>query len=119
MRSSILFNRYNFCFPGYHSVESDLPPPRVCARIWRDPILSRIGGLRRTLLIGGYAQKWHLGTGARCGVTETVAAWREHPPNLMALPHPSWRNVGWLKRNPWFEAELLPVRRSRVVEALA
>ena len=108
-----------FCFPGYNAAGSDLPPPKVCTETWREPIMSRLGGLRLTLLIGGYAQKWHLGAAARGGVTETVAAWREHPPGLIALPHPSWRNVGWLKRNPWFETELLPVVRARVAEALA
>ena len=108
-----------FCFPGYDAAGSDLPPPRVCARLWREGIISRLTGLRLTLLIGGYAQKWHLGDAARGGVTRTVAAWREHPPDLVALPHPSWRNAGWLKRNPWFEAELLPVIRARVAEALA
>ena len=108
-----------FCFPGYDAAGSDLPPPKLCADMWREAILSRLGGLRLTLLIGGYAQKWHLGAAARGGVTSTVAAWREHPPGLIALPHPSWRNVGWLKRNPWFEAELLPVIRARVAEALA
>ena len=108
-----------FCFPGYNASGSDLPPPKLCADMWREAILSRLGGLRLTLLIGGYAQKWHLGAAARGGVTATVARWREHPPGLIPLPHPSWRNVGWLKRNPWFEAELLPVIRARVAEALA
>lgn len=107
-----------FCFPGYDAAGSDLPPPRVCAATWRDAILSRLGGLRLTLLIGGYAQKWHLGAAAQGGVTATVAGWRDHP-EVIALPHPSWRNIGWLKRNPWFEAELLPEVRARVAEALA
>lgn len=67
---------------------------------------------RLTLLVGGYAQRWHLGT--RAGVTETVAGWRDHAPAIFPLPHPSWRNTGWLKRNPWFETELLPVLREAV-----
>ena len=107
-----------FCFPGYDAAGSDLPPPRLCAETWRQQILSRLSGLRLTLLIGGYAQKWHLGAAARGGVTETVAGWREHP-DVIALPHPSWRNTGWLKRNPWFEAELVPEIRARVAQALA
>ncbi len=108
-----------FCFPGYDAKGSDLPPPRVCAATWRDAILSRLAGVRLTLLIGGYSQKWHLGSAASAGVTRTVAAWRDHPDGVIPLPHPSWRNVGWLKRNPWFEAELLPMLRARVAEALA
>ena len=106
-----------FCFPGYDPAGSDLPPPKVCAATWRAPILGALEGIRLTLLIGGYAQKWHLGT--RTGVTETVRNWRAHMPTALPLPHPSWRNTAWLKKNPWFEAELLPVLRRRVREALA
>jgi uracil-DNA glycosylase len=108
-----------FCFPGYTENGSDLPPPPICARTWREAILSRLEGIRLTLLVGGYAHRWHLGDSARGGVTATVTAWREHPPDLIPLPHPSWRNVGWLRRNPWFEEDLLPVIRARVAEALA
>jgi uracil-DNA glycosylase len=106
-----------FCFPGYDAAGSDLPPPPVCARTWRDAVLSRLPCIRLTLLIGGYAQTWHLGAAARGGVTATVAGWRDHP-DVIALPHPSWRNTGWLRRNPWFEAELVPEIRARVAEAL-
>lgn len=108
-----------FCFPGYNAAGSDLPPPRICARTWRDAIMQRLSGIRLTLLIGGYAQAWHLPDGAKGGVTQTVAAWRDYLPDALPLPHPSWRNTGWLKKNPWFEADLLPVLRSRVQEALA
>ncbi len=107
-----------FCFPGYDAKGSDLPPPRICAQTWRRPIMEGLSGIRLTLLIGGYAQSWHL-DGARKGVTETVAAWRDFLPGALPLPHPSWRNTAWLKRHPWFETELLPVRRTRVQEALA
>jgi uracil-DNA glycosylase len=108
-----------FCFPGYDAEGSDLPPPRICAETWRASILDRLSGVKLTLLIGGYAQKWHLGAAASGGVTKTVAAWRDFLPDAMPLPHPSWRNTGWLKRNPWFEAEALPVLRARVAEALS
>ena len=107
-----------FCFPGYDASGSDLPPPKICAERWRDAILSRLDGIRLTLLIGSYAQKWHLGAAARGGVTATVASWRDHP-DVIALPHPSWRNTAWLKRNPWFEAELVPEIRARVAAALS
>ncbi|MEM9716797.1 MAG: uracil-DNA glycosylase family protein, partial [Pseudomonadota bacterium] len=61
------------------------------------------------------AFKWHLG---KTGVTDTVASWHEHAPDIIPLPHPSWRNTGWLRRNPWFEADVLPVLRARVNEVL-
>ncbi len=107
-----------FCFPGYDAKGSDLPPPRLCAETWRQRVLDRLSGVRLTLLIGGYAQSWHLPDAPK-GVTATVAAWREFLPGSLPLPHPSWRNTGWLKKNPWFERDLLPVLRTRVTEALA
>lgn len=108
-----------FCFPGYDAQGSDLPPPKVCAATWRAPIIGGLGEVEVSLLIGGYAQRWHLGAAARGGVTKTVAAWRDFAPRVFPLPHPSWRNTAWLKRHPWFEAELLPVMRARLREALA
>ena len=107
-----------FCFPGYNANGSDLPPPKICAETWRQRILVQLGEIRLTLVIGGYAQTWHL-PGAPRGVTATVAAWRDFLPGALPLPHPSWRNTGWLKKNPWFEAALLPVLRAHVSEALA
>ncbi len=106
-----------FCFPGYNAAGADLPPPKLCANTWRQRIFDRLDGIQLTLLIGGYAQKWHLGT--KAGVTETVAVWRDHLPSTIPLPHPSWRTMGWAKKNPWFEDDLLPVLRARIAEALA
>ncbi|MGB0497995.1 MAG: uracil-DNA glycosylase family protein [Rubricella sp.] len=104
-----------FCFPGYDAKGSDLPPPRICARQWREEALAAMPQLSVRLLIGGYSQRWHLGAeGVRGGVTETVRRWRDHPEGYFALPHPSWRNTAWLKRNPWFEEEILPEIRTRV-----
>ena len=117
-RSRVAIVPMAFCFPGYSATGSDLPPPPLCAQTWRPAILSQIEGLRLTLLIGGSAQRWHAGKVARGGVTETIRRWRELPEGVLALPHPSWRNTGWLKRNPWFEAEVLPVIRARVAAAL-
>ena len=105
-----------FCFPGYDAKGSDLPPPPICAATWRRPLMEAMGDVPLTLLIGGYAMKWHLGR--KSGVTETVAAWQSHAPTVFPLPHPSWRNTAWLKKHPWFEAELLPVLRARVKEVL-
>ncbi|CUH75007.1 uracil-DNA glycosylase family protein [Tropicibacter naphthalenivorans] len=104
-----------FCFPGYRK-GADLPPPPICARTWRAQALAAFPNIALTLMIGGYAQKWHLGV--KTGVTDTVAGWRTHFPRLIPLPHPSWRNTAWLKRNPWFEEALLPVLRARVAEVL-
>ena len=104
-----------FCFPGYDSNGSDLPPPPICASSWRKKALDALPDIRLTLLVGGYAQKWHLG---KTGVTETVRGWRDHAPRVFPLPHPSWRNTAWLKKNPWFETELLPVLRQSVKEVL-
>jgi uracil-DNA glycosylase len=104
-----------FCFPGYDARGADLPPPPVCAATWRTRALAAMPGVRLTLLIGGHAQKWHLGR--RAGpVTDTARRWREFVPDVMPLPHPSWRNIAWLRRNPWFEAELLPELRARVAD---
>lgn len=106
-----------FCFPGYDAKGSDLPPPAICAKTWRSRTLEAMPNIRLTLLIGGYAQRWHLGKPHR-SVTETVQTWRDQPHALLPLPHPSWRNQGWIRRNPWFETELLPELRHRVSIAL-
>ncbi|TCO73911.1 uracil-DNA glycosylase family protein [Rhodovulum euryhalinum] len=107
-----------FCFPGYDARGADLPPPRLCAEVWHGRVMAALGEVPLTLLIGGYAQAWHLGPAARGGVTATVAGWRTHAPRVFPLPHPSWRNSAWLKRNPWFDDELLPALRARVQEVL-
>lgn len=104
-----------FCFPGYDAKGGDLPPPKRCADLWRERALAAMPQVRLTLLVGQYAQKWALGT--RDSLTETVRRWRSFGASAMPLPHPSWRNTGWLKKNPWFEAEALPALRERV-EAL-
>lgn len=105
-----------FCFPGYNAKGSDLPPPPICARTWRAQVLSNLPNIRLTLVIGGYAQKWHLRT--KSGVTDTVADWKSHLPGAIPLPHPSWRNTAWIAKNRWFETDLLPVLRTSVEKAL-
>lgn len=105
-----------FCFPGYDAKGADLPPPPICAATWRGEVMQTLSKLRLTLLVGGYAQRWHLGAD---GVTKTVAAWRDHAAHgIFPLPHPSWRNTAWAKRNPWFEAELLPSLRAAVRQVM-
>jgi uracil-DNA glycosylase len=105
-----------FCFPGYDAKGSDLPPPPLCAATWRARVTECLGPLPLTLLVGGAAIRWHLGLR---DVTAAVADWRAPSARgVFPLPHPSWRNTGWLKRHPWFQAELLPVLRARVREVL-
>lgn len=104
-----------FCFPGYDAKGSDLPPPPICARTWRAAALAAMPQVALTLLIGAHAQRWHLD---RRPVTERVRMWRDHLPDVVPLPHPSWRNTGWLKRNPWFADDVLPWLRGRVAQLL-
>lgn len=103
-----------FCFPGLDAKGGDLPPRRECATLWRARLLAALPNLETVVLVGQYAQKWHLGERALNTLTETVAAWREFAPQFFPTPHPSWRNNVWLKKNPWFEAELLPALKKRV-----
>lgn len=103
-----------FCFPGYDAKGSDLPPPPLCARTWRKRALEALPAIEFTILIGRYAQIWHMGAAAKGGVTATVRNWRATLPQALPLPHPSWRNNTWLKRNPWFEQEVLPELQKRV-----
>ncbi len=113
-----------FCFPGYDTHGSDLPPRRECAPRWRQPVIDAMPQVELVLAIGQYAQAWHLGERKAASMTETVRNWRSYlgsntGPAVLALPHPSWRNTGWLKKNPWFETDVLPVLRDRVKKSLS
>ncbi|MBL8572560.1 MAG: uracil-DNA glycosylase family protein [Hyphomicrobiaceae bacterium] len=108
-----------FCFPGLDAKGGDLPPRRECAPAWRATLLAEMPQVALVLAIGKYAQAWHLGRAGAASLTATVADWRAilaRPalPRVLPLPHPSWRNTGWLKRNPWFEADLLPALRAEL-----
>jgi uracil-DNA glycosylase len=107
------------CFPGQDAKGGDLPPRSECAETWRARIFAALPKLELILAIGQYAQAWHLGDDFRGSLTDTVTRWREvlaspRRPRILPLPHPSWRNNGWLKNQPWFEAELLPALRAEV-----
>ena len=103
-----------FCFPGYNEKGADLPPRKECAAHWRARLMATLKNVETAVLVGGYAQKWHLGDSVQKTLTATVANWRDYAPAYFATPHPSWRNNAWLKKNAWFEAELLPTLRKRV-----
>ena len=103
-----------FCYPGRDAKGGDRPPRPECAPAWHPKLLGQLPNLQLTLLVGGYAQKYYLGPRAKGSLTETVRAWRDYLPGYLPTPHPSWRTTGWLKRNPWFEAELVPELRRRV-----
>lgn len=108
-----------FCFPGLDDKGGDLPPRRECAPHWREKIFAHLGNVELILIIGQYAQAWHLGKKRRKTLTETVSAWREYAeeslnPKILPLPHPSWRNNAWIRKNPWFETDLLPFLRETV-----
>jgi len=103
-----------FCYPGRDANGGDKPPRPECAPKWRARVLDRLPRLELVLAIGGYAQAWHLGSRVKPALWQTVAAWREYAPDAIPLPHPSWRNTAWMRRHPWFEAEVLPELRARV-----
>ena len=108
-----------FCFPGQDAKGADLPPRRECAPAWRAPLIAAMPQIELVLTIGLYAQAWHMGETRRGSLTETVQNWREvfaapARPVVLPLPHPSWRNTGWLKKNPWFEMDLLPFLKTEI-----
>ena len=111
-----------FCFPGLDAKGGDRRPRPECAPLWRGKVFAQLPELQLMLLVGAYAQKWHL-PGCEDSLTQTVAAWRQildrpRLPSMIPLPHPSWRNNGWLRNNPWFSCELLPELRRRVRNTL-
>ena len=106
-----------FCYPGTGK-SGDLPPRRECAPAWRAQVLARLTKVKITLVVGQYAQAYHFPSDRR-SVTELALAWRETWPHRLALPHPSPRNNLWLKRNPWFEIELLPALRLQIAAIIA
>jgi uracil-DNA glycosylase len=109
-----------FCFPGQDASGGDLPPRPECAAAWHGRLFAAMPQLELILLVGSYAQRWHLGEAAKGGsMTDTVGRWRallaaRERPRYVPLPHPSWRNNAWISANAWFERELLPAVRREV-----
>lgn len=102
-----------FCYPGTGK-SGDLPPRPECAEHWRKKLLAQLPNIKLTLIIGQYAQDWHLGKRQKENLTETVRAWKEYWPKMLVMPHPSPRNNIWLKKNAWFEKDILPPLKTRI-----
>jgi uracil-DNA glycosylase len=107
-----------FCYPG-KAGSGDAPPRPECRAAWHPRLLPLLINVQLTLAIGQYAQAYFLGERRKPSLTETVAAWREYAPGLLPLPHPSPRNIGWFKANPWFEDDVIPALRERVRQTFA
>ncbi|MGF1595137.1 MAG: uracil-DNA glycosylase family protein [Kiloniellaceae bacterium] len=103
-----------FCYPGVDAKGGDRPPRPECAPLWHPPLRAALPDVELTLLVGMYAQAHYLADRRHKTLTETVRHWRDYLPEFLPLPHPSWRNTAWLKKNPWFETDLLPDLRRRV-----
>lgn len=101
-----------FCFPG-RGKTGDLPPMSICKQTWHKQLLENLTQLQITLVIGKYALEYHLGKSNKT-LTDVVSEWRSYLPSHIPLPHPSPRNNRWLKQNPWFEKELLPILKKRI-----
>ena len=106
-----------FCYPG-KGKSGDLPPRPECALAWRKQLLSAMGDIKLILVIGTYAQNWHMKETKQKNLTETVRNWKNYGPQLLPLPHPSPRNNIWISKNPWFAQDLLPELKNRVKSLL-
>ncbi len=106
-----------FCFPGTGK-SGDLPPRTECAPLWQDKLHAALPNIQLRLTIGQYAQNWHLGNRRARTLTDTVKNWRAFWPDILPIPHPSPRNQMWLRKNPWFEADVIPVLQTRLRQLL-
>ena len=116
--SKIAIMPMGFCYPGRLERGGDNPPRPECAPAWHEKILAGLPDIKLTLLVGMYAQKYYLAEQNKKTLTETVRHWQEFAPAMIPTPHPSWRTTAWLKKNLWFEAELLPVLQQKVRKLL-
>lgn len=115
-----------FCFPGLDRKGGDLPPRPECRATWHDRVFEAMPQIELVLVIGQYAQSYHLGPARKNSLTETVASWRAYfeaprvkgKPAVLPLPHPSWRNNAWLRKHPWFETDLLPVLKKEIARLI-
>lgn len=116
--SKIAILPMGFCYPGTGK-SGDLPPRPECAEQWRHLLLKRLPNIETIVVIGRYAMDWHLGDQQEKTITATVKNWQRFWPTYIPLPHPSPRNNRWLKNNPWFLEEVIPVLQKRVAALLA
>lgn len=105
------------CFPG-KGKSGDLPPRKECAPLWHDKVRAQMPSIQLTLLIGKYSQDYYLGKQAKENLTQTVAHFENYLPTYLPLPHPSPRNKIWMKRNDWFELQVVPVLQSMVAQII-
>ena len=112
--SKIAIVPMGFCYPGVDAKGGDKPPRHECAPEWHPPLLAALPNVQLTLLIGQYAQRRYLAKSRKKTLTETVRHWRDYAPDYLPLPHPSWRNNVWIKKNPWFTEEVLTDLGGRV-----
>lgn len=117
--SRIAIAPMGFCFPGLDAKGGDLPPRKECAPLWQNEVRAHLPAVGLTLLVGQYAQRFHLRSQMQKTLTETVKQGERYQPDFLPLPHPSWRNNAWLKKNPWFEERILPLLRRRIQDLLA
>lgn len=118
---SQFYNSSNFalvpmglCYPGADAHGGDRPPCRKCAPLWHPQVIAYLKNIQLILLVGHYAHVYYLQLPKKNSLTKTVASWQKYLPKFLPLPHPSWRNIGWLKKNPWFEDEIIPFLQERV-----
>jgi len=116
-RSKIAIIPMGFCFPGT-GPSGDYPPRPECRRTWHERLLPLLRNIKLRIIVGSYAQNFHLPQQGKPTLTQTVAAWRQFAPDYFPLPHPSPRNQLWLRRNPWFEHDVLPQLRATVQQVL-
>ena len=108
-----------FCYPGVDAKGGDLPPRPECAPLWHPRLMPLLASVELTLLVGSYAMRRYLAPIRGRSTGDLVASWRDYLPDRFPLPHPSWRNIAWLSRNPWFEAETVPALRERVARLMS
>lgn len=108
-----------FCYPGRLEKGGDSPPRVECAQTWHPKLIPLLSNVKLTLAVGQYAHKYHLGARRKKTLKATVQAYEEFVPDLMPLPHPSWRVTGWMKKNPWFETDIIPILQAETRHLLS
>jgi len=103
-----------FCYPGASESGGDNPPRPECSTLWHERLIKYLSRVELTLLVGQYAHRRYLGPKRKTSLTQTVRAFADYGPEFLPLPHPSWRSAIWVKKNPWFEQEIVPSLRKAI-----